>query len=81
MSGDVQKMIRNVDDLAQICDTLDTFYERPDKYIAKVLKPIIEFRRYRRADSGAIREFYSLLRATLKSVRTVGHLKLLINNK
>jgi hypothetical protein len=26
MSGDVQKMIRNVEDLAEICDTLDTFY-------------------------------------------------------
>ncbi len=33
------------------------------------------------ADSAAIREFYSLLRATFKSTRTVGHLKLLINDQ
>ncbi len=30
-------------------------------------------------DSAAIREFYFLLRATIKSAKTVGHLKLLIN--
>jgi hypothetical protein len=32
-------------------------------------------------DSMATREIYSLLRATIKSARTVGHLKLLINNQ
>ncbi len=32
-------------------------------------------------DSGAIREFYSWLRPTIKSVRTVGLLKLLINDQ
>ncbi len=45
------------------------------------LKPTVKFRRYRMMDSAAIREFYSLLRATIKSARTVGLLKLLINNK
>ncbi len=32
-------------------------------------------------DSGAIREFYSRLRPTIKSARTVGLLKLLINDQ
>jgi hypothetical protein len=78
-SGEVQKMIGNEEDLAEIWDTLHTCYERPEKYRTKALKPIIEFRRYRMVDSAAIREFYFLLRATIKSAKTVGHLKLLIN--
>ncbi len=67
--------------LSEIWDTLDTCYERPKKYMAEALKAIVEFRRYRIVDSGAIREFYSWLRPTVKSVRTVGLLKLLINDQ
>jgi hypothetical protein len=51
-----------------------------EKYMAEALRSIVKFRRYRIADSAAIREFYSLLRANIKSVRTVGHLKLLIDD-
>jgi hypothetical protein len=61
--------------------TLDTCYERPEKYMAEAFKPIIEFKRYRMANNAAIRKFYSLLRATIKNARTVGHLKLLINDQ
>jgi hypothetical protein len=70
-------MIGNVDDLAEIWDILDTGYKRPEKYMAGALRPIVEFRRYRLADSAAIREFYSLLKIIIKSARMVGHLKLL----
>jgi hypothetical protein len=69
----------NMEDLAETCSTLDTCYKRPDKYMAKALKPIVEFRRYRIVYIGVIREFYSLLRYTIRSTRRVGHLKLLIN--
>jgi hypothetical protein len=33
------------------------------------------------SDNSAVREFYSLLRATIKRARIVGHLKLLINEQ
>jgi hypothetical protein len=48
---------------------------------ASALKHITEFRKHKMADSAAIREFYSLLRATIKGERTKGHIKLLINNQ
>jgi hypothetical protein len=35
VSKEVQKMIGNIDDLAEIQDTLDTCYERPAKYMTK----------------------------------------------
>jgi hypothetical protein len=47
-------MVGNVEDLAEIWDTLDTNFERPEKYIAEALKPIIEFKRYKVSDSGAV---------------------------
>jgi hypothetical protein len=49
--------------------------------MAEALKPIVEFRKYKLADNGTVRDFYSLLRPTIKSARTVGHLKLIINNQ
>jgi hypothetical protein len=47
-------------------ETLDTCYERPEKYMEEALRPIVDFRRYKIADSAAVREFYSLLRAAIK---------------
>ncbi len=35
---------------------LDTCFERPEKYMEEVLRPIVEFRRYKVADSAAVRE-------------------------
>jgi hypothetical protein len=80
VSGEAQK-IGNAVDLAEIWDIVDTCYERPAKYVAEALKPSVEFRKYKMADSATIREFYSLLRAHIKSARTVGHLKLLISGQ
>jgi hypothetical protein len=48
--------------------------------MSQALKPIIEFRRHKMADSVAIREFYSLIRVAIKSAKTMGHFKLLIND-
>jgi hypothetical protein len=47
----VRKIIGNVEDLGEIWDTLDTCCERPEKYKTEALKPIVEFRRYKMADS------------------------------
>jgi hypothetical protein len=59
VNGEVRKMIRNVEDLVEIWDTLDTCYEKPKRYMSEALKPIIEFRRYKMADSTAIMDFYT----------------------
>ncbi len=47
----------------------------------EALKPIIKLGWYKISDSTAIREFYSLLRAAIKSAQTVWHLRLLINDQ
>ncbi len=56
----------------EVWDTLDTCYDRPDKYIAEALKPIIKFRKFRAFENRTIREFYSLLRSTMLGARRVG---------
>jgi hypothetical protein len=53
-------------------ETLDTCYERPEKYMEEALRPIVDF---------AVREFYSLLRAAIKGARGIGRLGLLINDQ
>ncbi len=49
--------------------------------MAEALRPIVKFRKYKMMDIAGIREFYSLLKATIESVKTVGYVKLLINNQ
>jgi hypothetical protein len=46
-----------------------------------VLRPIVEFRRYKITESAAVREFYSLLRAAIKGAKGIGRLGLLINDQ
>jgi hypothetical protein len=79
MKGDALRMVNHLDDLQEIWDTLDTCYERPEKYMEEALRPVLEFRKYRVVDSGAIREFYSVLRAAIKGAKGIGRLDLLIN--
>ncbi len=74
-------MVSHLDDLREIWETLDTCYERPDKYMEEALWPIVDFRRYKISDSGAVREFYSLLRAAIKGARRIGRIELLINDQ
>ncbi len=62
-------------------ETLDTCYERPEKYMEEALRPIVDFRRYKVTDSAAVREFYSLLRAAIKGAKGIGRLGLLINDQ
>jgi hypothetical protein len=49
-------MVSHLDDLREMWETLDTCYERPDKYVEEALRPIVDFRRYKIADSAAVRE-------------------------
>ncbi len=74
VSGDAQKMIRKVRTLPRygiplICVT------RGQRNTWSKHSGNSRFRRYRIEGSMAIREFYSLLRTTIKSARTVGHIK------
>jgi hypothetical protein len=81
LQGDALQMVSHLDDLREIWETLDTCYERPDKYMEEALRPIVDFRRYKISDSGAVREFYSLLRAAIKGARRIGRIELLINDQ
>jgi hypothetical protein len=58
LQGDARQMVSHLDDLYEMWETLDTCYERPDKYAEEALKPIADFRRYKIIDSAAVREFY-----------------------
>jgi hypothetical protein len=81
MKGDAHKMISRLEELGEIWDTLDTCYERPEKYMEEALKPILEFRKYRVFDNIAIREFYSILRAAIKGAKGICRLDLLVNDQ
>ncbi len=81
LKGDALQMVSHLDDLREMWETLDTCYERPEKYMEKALRPIVDFRRYKVTDSAAVREFYSLLRAAVKGAKGIGRLGLLINDQ
>jgi hypothetical protein len=65
-------MVSHLDNLREMWETLDTCYERPEKYMEEALRPIVNFRRYKITDSAAVREFYSLLRAAVKGAKDSG---------
>ncbi len=46
-------MLSHLDDLQEIWDTLDTCFERPEKYMEEVLQPIVEFGKYKATDRPA----------------------------
>jgi hypothetical protein len=81
LKGDALQMVSHLDDLQEMWETLDTCYERLEKYIEEALRPIVDFRRYKIADSAAVREFYSLLRAAIKGAKGMGRIRLLINDQ
>jgi hypothetical protein len=39
--------VGDVEDLNKVWDTLDTCYDRPEKYIGEALESIIKFKKYR----------------------------------
>ncbi len=81
LQGDALQMVSHLDDLYEMWETLNTCYERPDKYAEEALKPVVDFRRYKDVDSLAVREFYSLVRAAIKGARKIGRIELLINDQ
>jgi hypothetical protein len=81
LASHVRLLVNDIDDLREAWDTLNTCFDRPDKYISEALDPVIKFRSYKVFDSGAIREFYSLLRAAMMGARKAGLLGRLINDQ
>ncbi len=81
LASNVRLMVNDIDDLREAWDTLNTCFDRPDKYISEALDPVIKFRAYKAFDSGAIREFYSLLRAAMMGARKASLLGRLINDQ
>ncbi len=75
LASHVRLLVNDIDDLRGAWDTLNTCFDRPDKYISEALDPVIKFRNYKAFDSGAIREFYSLLRAAMMGARKAGLLR------
>ncbi len=39
LASHVRQMVNDIDDLREVWDTLDTCYDRPDKYISEALDP------------------------------------------
>jgi hypothetical protein len=44
LKGDALQMVSHLDDLQEMWETLDTCYERPEKYMEEALRPIVDFR-------------------------------------
>ncbi len=81
VKGDAWRMVGHLEDLKEIRDTLDTCYERPEKYMEEALKPILEFRKYRVFDNNAVRKFYLILWAGIYGAQGIGRVDLLINDQ
>jgi hypothetical protein len=79
LASSVKILVNDIEDLWEVWGTLDTCFDRPEKYIAEALEPATKFRGYKVFDSSAVREFYSLLRAAMMGARKAGLLHRLIN--
>ncbi len=81
LASHVRLLVNDIDDLREAWNTLDTCFDRPEKYISEALDPVVKFRSYKAFDNGAIREFYSILRAAMLGARKAGLLGRLINDQ
>jgi hypothetical protein len=81
LASHVRLLVNDIDDLMEAWDTLNTCFDQPDKYISEALDPVIKFRSYKAFNSGAIREFYSLLRAAMMGAKKAGLLGRLNNDQ
>jgi hypothetical protein len=45
-------MVNEIEELQEFWDTLDTCFDRPKKYIAEALDPIVKFKKYRAFENG-----------------------------
>jgi hypothetical protein len=81
LASHVRLLVNDIDDLREAWNTLDTCFDRPEKYISEALDPVVKFRSYKALDNWAISEFYSILRAAMMGARKAGLLSRLINEQ
>jgi hypothetical protein len=81
LASHVRLLVNDIDDLREAWNTLDTCFDRPEKYISEALDPVVKFRSYKAFDNRPIREFYSILRAAMMGAREAGLLCRLINDQ
>jgi hypothetical protein len=81
LGSNVRLLVNDIDNLREARNTLDTCFDWPEKYISEALDPVVKFRSYKAFDNGAIREFYSILRAAMMGARKAGLLSRLINDQ
>jgi hypothetical protein len=81
LASNIRLLVNDIDDLREAWNTLDTCFDRPEKYISEALDPVVKFRSYKAFDNGVIREFYSILRAAMMGARKAGLLNRLINDQ
>jgi hypothetical protein len=81
LASNVCLLVNDIDDLREAWNTLDTCFDRPEKYISEALDPVVKFRSYKAFDNGAIREFNSILRVAMMGARKAGLLSGLINDQ
>ncbi len=46
LAGGVQMLVNDIDNLREAWNTLDTCFDRPEKYISEALDPTVKFRSY-----------------------------------
>jgi hypothetical protein len=53
LASSVKILVNDIEDLRKAWNTLDTCFDRPEKYIAEALEPIVKFRGYKMFDNYA----------------------------
>ncbi len=46
LASHIRLLVNDIDDLREAWDTLDTCFDRPEKYISEALDPVVKFRSY-----------------------------------
>ncbi len=81
LASSVRILVNDIEDLKEAWGTLDTCFDRLEKYITEALDPVVKFKGYKVFDSGAVGEFYSLLRAAMMGAKKAGLQHRLINDQ
>ncbi len=77
----MKSMVRDIEDLNKVWDTLDPCFDRLEKYITEALEPITKFRKYRIFKHVAIQEFYLLLRYAMMGTKVLNLQRKLISEQ
>ncbi len=54
LANNAKEQVRNMEDLHVLWETLDTGFDRPEKYVIEALVPVIQFRKLREFNHASI---------------------------